>query len=138
MVVPCLIFLFSFYASWWISCESYNFEILNVGIRGSMLAGSTHFMSLGNNLKWGLLWRVISFFQYANNVTYWTLFAKSYQFDFFFLKQLNTRLNWFLCTNTTMIMPKSWNINYVISMLNVFHAKYSHIFMKIFYMCKLF
>ena len=35
-------------------------------------------------------------------------------------------MNWFLCTNTTMIMPKSWNINYDIGMLNVFHAKYEY------------
>ena len=38
------------------------------------------------------------------------------------------RLNWFLCssTNTTLIMPKSWNITHVIDMLNVFYTKYCH------------
>ena len=30
-------------------------------------------------------------------------------------------------------MPKSWNINYGIDMLNVFHAKYGYIVMKIFH-----
>ena len=79
---------------------------------------SSHFVAKCDNiLKQYILWKVISFFQYPNGDAHLTPFYKGNNLKFFFLQ-----LYWFLCTNATMIMSKSWNINHVIEMLNVFHA----------------
>ena len=61
-------------------------------------------------------------------------FAKSHQFDIYiYILTTLALLNWFLCTNIIMIMPKLCNINHVIGMVNVFQAKYDYIFIKIFH-----
>lgn len=55
-------------------------------------------------------------------VIFWTFFYKVINVIFVNFLQLKSQLNWFICTNSLMIMLKLWNINHAIGVLNVFHA----------------
>ena len=53
-----------------------------------------------------ILWRIINFSWYPNDGLCWALFLRIHQFGIcMFLKTFRCQLNWFFCTNTTLIMP---------------------------------